>query len=292
MARADHTLLLTDGRRVAYTEWGDTTGRPVVYCHGFPGSRLEARLADAPAHALGIRLIAPDRPGFGGSTLLPRRQISDWPRDLAALADHLGLSRFHVVGVSGGAPYALAAGQLLGDRVADIALVCGLGEFTGEDPTAGMNAAAAAAIRFHRQWPRLGHWSYRRLVGPTLHRFPRLIFKILLGSGNRADREALADTHVREALLVSFAEAFREGAAGPAQEIGLITRDWGIDPRQVPQPVQLWHGEADRTVPVAMGHRHAELIPHVDAHFLPDEGHISLIVRYMRDILAGLTPSG
>jgi pimeloyl-ACP methyl ester carboxylesterase len=237
---------------------------------------------------LGIRLIAPDRPGFGLSTFAPGRRLVDWPRDLAAVADRLALSRFDLIGVSGGAPYAIAAAQQLGDRITGMALVCGLGEFVGDDPTSGMNPAAAAAIRFLQRWPRGGHWAYIHLLGPILRRFPAQVFKILLGNGTPADRGVLADHGVREAFITSFSEAFRGGAAGPAHEIGLLTRAWGIDLSEVRQPVQLWHGEADRTVPVAMGRRHAALLPNVVAHFLPDEGHFSLIVRHMPRILAAL----
>lgn len=242
-----------DGRRIAYAEWGDPQGIPVMYCHGFPGSRLEARLADAAAHAIGIRLIAADRPGFGGSTLLAGRRFADWPTDLAALADALAIPRFHLIGVSGGAPYAIASGLALADRVIRIALVCGLGEYSGPNPTSGMNRAAAAAINLQRRWPRLGQQAYLRLVGPVLGRFPDLVFKVIVGNATGADQAVLADTRVHRSIVASFAEAFRESAAGPAHEVDLITRPWDIDPASLQIPVRLWHGEADRTVPVAMG---------------------------------------
>lgn len=292
MNAVDRGIVASDGRHIAYAEWGDATGMPVFYCHGFPGSRLEAQLADAPARALGIRLIAPDRPGFGLSSFAPGRRLADWPRDLAALADNLMLPSFHLIGVSGGAPYAIASAQKLGDRVAGIALVCGLGEFVGDDPTSGMNAAAAAVINFHRQWPRLSHWADMRLVGPTLRRFPELLFKIVVGNEIAADREVLADKDVRDAIVASLAEAFREGPAGPGHEIGLLTQPWDINLTEVHQPIQLWHGEADRTVPVAMGRRYASLLPDVAAHFISGEGHFSLVLRYMHQILAGLIQRG
>jgi pimeloyl-ACP methyl ester carboxylesterase len=287
--RTEHSSsTLTDGRQVSYAEWGDPNGSPVIYCHGFPASRLEARLADASARALGIRLIAPDRPGFGLSCLSPARRLADWPRDLAELADDLGLSRFHLIGVSGGAPYAVACGQHLGDRIRGLALVCGLGELADPSATRGMNPAAAAALNFQRRSPRLGYQVYLRVIGPMLRRHPAGVFRIIVENGTAADRAVLADPNVRSVIIDSFAEAFRRGAAGPAQELALITRDWGLDPKRLAQPVRLWHGEADRTVPVAMGRRHAAMLPNVHSRFLPDEGHFSLVVRYMHEILADL----
>jgi pimeloyl-ACP methyl ester carboxylesterase len=286
----DHCLFcrLPDGRRLAYAEWGDPQGSAVFYCHGFPGSRLEARLGDRPAQGLGIRLIAPDRPGFGASPPCADRRLSDWPADLAVLADALGIGRFDLLGVSGGAPYALACGQHLGERVQRMAIVCGLGELADRQYTRGMNTAAAAGLRLYQHVPLIAHWAYARLIGPLLGRFPEQIFRILVGNAGPADREALADADVRRIITTSFGEAFRGGGEGPAQELGIFTRPWDIDVSQVTVPVQLWHGEADRTVPVAMGRRHARLLPNCEARFLPGEGHFSLIVRYLGQVLKAL----
>ena len=292
MLRKDPTnsqvLRLSDGRQVGYAEWGDPDGLPMIYCHGFPGSRLEARLADSPARSLGIRLIAPDRPGFGISSPDPSRTLATWPNDLTEMADQLGLPAFSIVAVSGGAPYAIACAQQLGGRVQTMALVCGLGELVDHASTSGMNPAAALALRFQQRWPRLGQVTYRRLIGPVLRRYPAGIFQILVGNGTPVDRAVLAESEVRSVIIDSFAEAFHAGAAGPAQELALITRRWDVDPAQVMQPVQLWHGDLDRTVPVAMGRRCAALLPNVDARFIPGEGHFSLVVRYMGRILEEL----
>jgi pimeloyl-ACP methyl ester carboxylesterase len=55
----------TSGRRIAFCEYGDPTGRPVVVVHGSPGSRYEGLSLDNAAATAGLRLIVPDRPGFG-----------------------------------------------------------------------------------------------------------------------------------------------------------------------------------------------------------------------------------
>ncbi|HEU4701156.1 MAG TPA: hypothetical protein VFS37_01645, partial [Conexibacter sp.] len=64
--------------------------RPLVVVLDGPGSRGLARAAAPIAASLGVRLAAPDRPGFGDSTLAPARGIADWPADHAALLDALG----------------------------------------------------------------------------------------------------------------------------------------------------------------------------------------------------------
>src|SRR4051812_37939308 len=121
----DGTVELPGGRVLGFTELGDLSGDPVVVLDG-PGSRGLARAAAAGATDAGVRLIAPDRPGWGASTPVPDRAIVDFTADLAALADHLGIERFGVIGQSGGTPYALSAGARLGDRVKAIALCGGI----------------------------------------------------------------------------------------------------------------------------------------------------------------------
>jgi len=99
-AQRDNWLYLRDGRRVGFLACGDASGRPVLYCHGFPGSRLEVPLADRIVAQKGIRLIGVDRPGYGLSDDRPGRSLNDWADDVAELADHLGIERYSILGAS------------------------------------------------------------------------------------------------------------------------------------------------------------------------------------------------
>jgi pimeloyl-ACP methyl ester carboxylesterase len=279
---------LGDGRRLAFTEWGAPGGVPVLYCHGFPASRLEARLGDATARALGIRLIAPDRPGFGASDPSAGRRLGDWPGDLASLADHLGLARFHLLGVSGGGPYALACALALRDRLLGVSIVCGLGELAGSDAVGAMGWPERLGVRFCQNLPGLADWVYGRLAGPLFRAHPESIFRLMTSQLPAADHAVLGEPATRASILSSFSEAFRQGGEGAAQELGIYTRPWDIDPTRIGLPVQLWHGEQDSIVPVAMGRAHAAALPACSAHFLPEEGHFSLVVRHMEPILRQL----
>ena len=116
---------LPDGRMMAIAEYGDPAGLPVLYFHGFPACRLEAGLiGDLP-----VRLLALDRPGYGGSTPKPGRTLLDWPQDVAHVADQLGLDTLHLVGLSGGGPYAAVCAAVLGSQGA--VLVAGLSGAAG-----------------------------------------------------------------------------------------------------------------------------------------------------------------
>src|SRR6266576_2953966 len=79
--------VLADGRDLGWLELGDPAGMPVFAFHGTPGSRLQLAIDDAPIRATGLRLICPDRPGYGLSTFQPGRRLVDWPGDVVSLAD-------------------------------------------------------------------------------------------------------------------------------------------------------------------------------------------------------------
>ena len=89
--RTNKQIKLKDGRMLAYVEYGAPEGKPVVYFHGFPGTRLDWPLVDVDDSAteLKARIIAVDRPGTGLSDFKPDRKILDWPDDVTELADAL-----------------------------------------------------------------------------------------------------------------------------------------------------------------------------------------------------------
>ena len=68
--RSDLRVELPDRTLVGYAKAGDPAGPPVMYLHGSPSSRLEVGLPGIreAAENLGVRVLAPDRPGIGLST--------------------------------------------------------------------------------------------------------------------------------------------------------------------------------------------------------------------------------
>jgi pimeloyl-ACP methyl ester carboxylesterase len=115
-----------DGRTLTVREVGDPAGVPLIVHHGTPGSSLPyAPFAEA-AEKEGIRMIGYDRPGYGASTRLPRRNAADCAADVAAICDALGIDRFVTWGTSGGGPHALSTATLLPDRCAAAATLASI----------------------------------------------------------------------------------------------------------------------------------------------------------------------
>jgi pimeloyl-ACP methyl ester carboxylesterase len=282
----DRKLRLADGRILGYAEFGTAGGKPVFYFHGLPASRIEARLTHTTACRLGIRIVAPDRPGFGLSDRLPGRRLADWPEDVAQLADALGLNRFAVLGVSAGGPYAIACACLMPKRLTAIGLVGALGPIAIPGLDRSMKWPARFSFHLARDRPRLAELLYAGLAARLLRRRPLLA--LLLLQVAEPDRPVLQCDEVRRILQASIQEAFRHGGKGAVEELKLLASGWGLALQWISRPVHLWHGEKDRTVPVILGRHLAAAIPHCQTRFFADEGHFSLPVKHMEEILQTL----
>jgi pimeloyl-ACP methyl ester carboxylesterase len=77
VVKTDQTLQLPDGRTLGFAEYGSAEGQVLVYCQGFPGSRLETAALAVHAAAAQIRVLSLDRPGFGRSSFQEDRSLLD-----------------------------------------------------------------------------------------------------------------------------------------------------------------------------------------------------------------------
>ncbi|GEO40374.1 alpha/beta hydrolase [Skermanella aerolata] len=283
------TITLPDGRRLGIAEYGDPAALPVLYCHGFPSCRLEPSMLPVS----GIRLIAVDRPGYGLSDPLSGRTLLDWPQDIASVADALGLGRFAVAGVSGGAPYAAACAARLKDRIIGLALICGIappGEGKEGANGAGWEAGGAAARlmtldRLPGTVPVIAALARRLVVGVDSPRLLRTLLRF--GHLPEPDRAVLS-AGFGIPVLDNFREALRQGIGGAVADARIYARPWGFDPAGIVAPTVIWHGNLDNQVPVAAAEVYARLIPHARLCLLEGEGHFSLVVRHHHAILASL----
>ncbi|TYO98213.1 pimeloyl-ACP methyl ester carboxylesterase [Geothermobacter ehrlichii] len=286
--RQTRLLNLPDGRRLAVSVFGDATGRPVFYQHGFPGSRLEAALVAEEAARLGVRLIAIDRPGYGRSDVAPGRRFADWAADLSAAASELGIGRFALLGVSGGALFTLAVAAHLKERVSALGLVCGLAPVVVPELALALHLPARLCFGLMRFCPRLARPFFRSVVSPLLAARPAWTLGLLAPVMPAADRAILRRPDVRERLVASIAEAFRRGGDGVVQDLELLAGPLDFSLLSIRVPVMIWHGGDDRTVPVAHGRWYAAQLPTAVLEEIPGEGHFSLPVRRGGHILEAL----
>lgn len=271
-------------RRIAFAEYGDPAGKPVFLCHGTPSSRLN-RPDDEITRALGVRLLAIDRPGCGLSDFLPGRTLLDWPQDLAAVADSLGLKRFRVVGFSGGGPYVAASAYALSDRIVAAASVAGAGPTDAPGALAGMGPYRRMACTLARRSPAL----IRAALWLTHHpgRHPERFLEKFSADLTHLDLTIIGRPEIRAKLVATYAESVRNGLRGVAQDVSIAVQPWGFHPGTIRCPYFLWHGEDDRSTPITMARYLATNIPNCTATFLPGQGHLFFYDRWA-DILGQL----
>jgi pimeloyl-ACP methyl ester carboxylesterase len=279
----DGTIRLRDGRALAYAEWGDAAGTPVLHVHGIPGSRLERHVGNDAYARLGIRYVTVDRPGYGRSDPHPGRTFTSFAPDVEQLMDTLGIERFRIVAVSGGAPFALSIARALPSRIESIAIVSGVGPsdrpgaLDGIDLTERINYWAAP------RYPR----ATTAVTGAILRSAARLsqVFADIAARGvagqgvaARAPAARIATEQLREAL--------RQGARATVDENAMCARPWGFQPEDVATPVRLWHGDRDRVCPLHHAEHLASALPNATLTVLHG-GHM-IVLRCIEDVLRAL----
>jgi pimeloyl-ACP methyl ester carboxylesterase len=281
-----HVTVLADGRDLGWLEIGQPDGTPVFAFHGTPGSRLQLALDEAPIRGAGVRLVCPDRPGYGLSTFQPGRRLVDWPGDVAHLADHLEIGDFAVMGISGGGPHAAVCGALLGGRVTAAAIVSGVGPLTDPSASEGMTRLNQILTRLSRR----GSPLVRAMVTAQVvvaRRWPTRAIELMVRQMPEADAAIVRRPEVRALFELDAARSSRTTAMAAVQDLELLARDWGFELGRITIPVHLWQGDADRNVPPSHARLQHEAIPGSVLHELSGEGHL-MGVDHIGEILETL----
>ncbi len=279
------TRTLANGQRMACRQWGDPQGKPVLYCHGFPACSLEAGLAHEAAREHGLCIIAPDRPGYGGSPYQVERTLAEWPETARLLMGELGHERFAVAGFSGGGPYAAETAAVLNDRVQALLLIAPVHHLGDPALDAGMARSARALIWLSRHHPQWAERFYRYVLGPWMFHWPGLALRILMAVAPPADQEVRALPAFNQLARSSIRQAFAQGGRGAARDLWIYTHLNNESWTRIRCPVSLWHGRDDRTVPLAASQAYLRKGLQAESHFPAGEGHFSLPVRHMPAML-------
>lgn len=272
--QTNHIITLSDGRRLGYAEYGDPGGKPIFLFHGNPGSRFGWMPLEGKSYPQGIRIIAPDRPGFGLSDFQPGRSHLDWSNDVIELADELGIDRFAVAGVSGGGPHVLACAWKIPERLTAVGVVS-----TGP-PVAEALDGVSQTNRLIFSLARHMPWLIQqngKILSWMVHRQPENMIKRLLAAYPDCDKAILNRPEVQQFFKRDMSAAFHQGGRGSAHEVVLYANPWIFPLEEIKTKVHLWHGEADNATSPSMGHYLAKTLPDCEATFIPDAGHLWIL---------------
>jgi pimeloyl-ACP methyl ester carboxylesterase len=262
------------GKELEYYEFGaeDRDAHPLLFHYGLPGSGYEASLAHAVAKQLGVRIIAPNRPGCGSSTFEPNRKLTDWPGVVLRLAEALGVDRVTVVGVSSGGAYACALGSLCPEMVASIVLVSSLAPVGAPRVTQSMRSLNRLFWVLGRRFPQLTHLPLH-VLAMQYHYDPSGFQRQFASGLSSSDRALMEKPEVAAAFGRSMEETLRQGPNGLAHDINIVAGPWAAV-EKITCPVRIIHGDQDDIAPIAMAHHLRGLLPHATLEVVPGAGHL------------------
>ena len=277
------TVIVRDGRRMAFDEIGDQSGAAVVYLHGCPDCRLTRHPDDGVAARAGVRLIAVDRPGYGASDPDDGADENALGTDVIALADALDIDQFAVFGWSSGGPCALALAAAHPERVAAAGVVAGQVPIEADaDPE--VRAALDPVIASRTDV----------LAAMTPDEFARSVAPLVAAQGLTIElaREIIVDgkqpEYLRDLdsvdglldqLALGMVAAVENGLAGAERDMRCMVSRWPFDLSSITAPVELWYGSADATFGPAAGRWLARRIPQARLEVV-DASHLLPLVRW------------
>jgi pimeloyl-ACP methyl ester carboxylesterase len=270
---------LADGRRLAWAEWGPVDGRPVLLLHGAPGSSRACPDASATT-ALGVRLVAPDRPGYGASDPRPGRTVIDWADDARQLLDHLETATAPIVGWSSGAAFALACAAAMPWRVPALALIAGVAP-----PDDVPDETPPAVLARRREDPAGSRAELLERVAWFAARPESIMDMAGDAPPDDADARLRADPAVLAMLQAMVRHAGLRGAEGWVDDVIAHALPWGLRLSWVSARTTVWFGERDRLADRAASEHLARALRHGTLRLEPDLGHLLPIARW-REVLA------
>jgi pimeloyl-ACP methyl ester carboxylesterase len=261
-------LVLSNGRTLHVYDTGadDADGQLAVFWHhGTPNIGAPPEPLFPAATRLGIRWVSYDRPGYGGSTPYPSRDVASAAADVLSIAYTLGIDQFAVMGHSGGGPHALACGALLPERILGVVSVAGLAPFGAEglDWFAGMAASGVASLRAAAE----GRAAKERYEASGAEYDPEMF--------TPEDHAALSGAW--SWVLDVVDPAVEAGPGGLIDDDLAYVAPWGFDPARVVAPTLFLHGGRDRVVPSSHSEWLARRCPSAELWLCPDDGHISVL---------------
>jgi pimeloyl-ACP methyl ester carboxylesterase len=274
--RLEGTIAVRGGRRLGFAEFGSPHGHAIIWMHGTPGARRQIPVeARAYADREGLRIIGVDRPGIGSSTPHVYDDVLDWTDDLVLVADVLGIDTMHLIGLSGGGPYVLAAGAALPDRVRGVAVLGGVAPTQGPDAAEGGLVSLAVPLAPLVSVARVpigmaltaGIRVVKPLAGPVLD-----LYASLQPPG---DRELLARPEFKAMFVDDLLNGSRKQVTAPLSDLLLFARHWGFEAADVTVPVRWWHGDDDHIVPHRHGEHMVRRLPDAVLRTLEGESHLS-----------------
>lgn len=280
---AKNFVQLSDNKKLCYAQYGDPDGKPIFLLHGNPGSRLSWGLIPGSPFLPDIRIIAPDRPGYGSTDFKPNALVR-WPKDMSELADHLDIDRFSLFAPSGGGPYVLACAWKIPDRLNSTGIFGSVGPNVPE--------ATHGAIKSLKVLWRISNYVLpliklqMKITARYARKHPRkLAEKMKELELSEYDKRIFEREEIKSIFAIDFPVAYQQDGIGSAYDT-TIPAKWPIPLDKIKSKIYVWHAEQDILVG-NMSMYIADKLPNAELISLPGVGHL-WILDHMKEVLEKL----
>lgn len=267
---------------ISFLDRGPRDGKALLHFHGWPSSRIEQFAAQEVLEDLGIRWFSLDRPGYGHTAWSPKDTFQDWARRVGQWAESQNIRCFHVLGFSGGGPYAMACARYLPAQARSLTLLGSLAPFGKGACPCDPPWKGWGGFVLHRA-PALGVAGFQ-LVNWLRKIAPREFELWQVRQTHSIDREQLGREDCLQQFEAAHAEAFRQGVRHIVYDLRMSARPWDFQPADIVVPTWIHVGSGDRQVPPEASRWLGKVIPRANLKEHPEEGHY-LGYRYGREIL-------
>jgi len=286
MNKIDQYIILKDGRKLGFAEYGKLNGFPIIYCHGSQSSRLEMHYDLSFATENNLRIITIDRPGHGISDFNQKGTILSFARDAKELTHHLGIFKFSVAGMSAGSPFALGISYLFPENVCKASIISGFAPFNSQSKKY-LSKEVKMMLSLAKSLPFLLK-ILLRFQAKQMAKNSKKSLKNFLKIMSEPDQKILKNASVIKVIENMFKEAFKNGSKGVAYEISnLLVRDWAFKLDEIKVPVMFWQGAKDNNVPYKWAELMKNEINNATLNIYPNDGHL-IIFQYAEEIFTGL----
>lgn len=284
--RINQNIILKDGRKLGFAEYGKVNGYPIIYCHGSQSSRLEMHYEHSFAIENDLRIITIDRPGHGISDFNPNGSILEFARDAKQLITYLKIDRFSIAGMSAGSAFALGMSYLYPENIHKTSIISGFAPFN-QEITKHLSSEVKIILHLAKAFPFLFKILIKIQAKQIINR-PKKVLNGFLRIMSEPDQKALRNQLVINTIESMFKEAFRNGSKGVVYEISnLLVRNWEFDLNEIQVPVTFWQGKKDNNIPYEWAQYMSSVIKEANLKEFPEEGHL-LIFKYAEEIFKDL----
>lgn len=279
--RATHLLRLPDNRTLEYAVFGDPHGKTMVYFHGFLGSCHQAALTDQYGQSMGLRIIAPNRPGIGQSTPHVFPSMTDYAEDIRFLLDALRVKKAAFIGMSSGGCFALACSYALPERTQLTGVAGCIGPLNVIHNLQSMHWFRRYFLSGCNDYPWMTGFLLRIIFIVCKYR-PQWLYRWLVNTSALLEPGLIAEQDtVKKVLWSDYKDVFLQtnGVQGLLQEARLFFH-WGFAPSDFPEKkrVYFWHGKNDPLVPWSIARNLARHIPRTTVILFPG-GHMTFLTK-------------